>query len=623
MPTKSQRLAAEANGLGQKKPRSMAPEEDALEQQARPDVGWWQEHAFAPRILNPAGVIALQRSIGNQAVQRMLGARRTGPATSNQIQRYVTAQKLATPTKTELKEHVGAEGVALEASKLHSNTRISDNRNAVLLLGDAAAEGSQDLYAHSSLIGPAQSALDKVGNSGSPINLTSGDERDFFGKKLVHIVPQFKDVGRFAELNQYKGTEGAKLYKEETKTMTAPLTELQDEVGEGELSWPKGDRGTDTKAKALNTFRDLLGEERFKTLKTKAVKLEPNVVEEIVDRLQVRIEEIQRLRGDPGEAKLILHKECIKAAHTVMGVTLGGSDRAIYTDSEGVEQTTDPEGRGDEGVQSLTKRIFELLEESLGKEGLAPMIKPHNELDEKEQKQRRILEMESGINAGANPLIGEGYGTVAHTWDPKFKKITGATGNWNMHWAAVVMKDGGDNITLENAADGPIAMDTSWWFQMFGTSKEGQTFHEQMLASNYFGNMATTLRVKPEKDPIVENTAKFDAGHFEEEAKLLLPTIEKRKNEHDQKAPLPLKKLSGRNVEDRLVVALTYAKAHLEPKVRTADKKRLAAWTKSVQDYINSDPLNSPIGKLNPPGTRLTLALADYVLKQLGKVKPG
>jgi hypothetical protein len=84
---------------------------------------------------------------------------------------------------------------------------------------------------------------------------------------------------------------------------------------------------------------------------------------------------------------------------------------------------------------------------------------------------------------------------------------------WNFHWAGVVMKAGADNITLENYAimfpktGDPVKdkenrqraydwTNTDWVFQMYGTVKEGQTFHEQHLKSGTHGTKATTFRVK-------------------------------------------------------------------------------------------------------------------------------
>jgi hypothetical protein len=114
------------------------------------------------------------------------------------------------------------------------------------------------------------------------------------------------------------------------------------------------------------------------------------------------------------------------------------------------------------------------------------------------------------INVAVNPEIGEGY-TMATGYDlPGF---TGGAKAWNFHWAGVVMKAGSDNITLENyavmfPATGDKVKDaqnrqraydytnTDWVFQMYGTVKQGQSFHEEHLRSGTHGTRGTTFRVK-------------------------------------------------------------------------------------------------------------------------------
>jgi hypothetical protein len=60
----------------------------------------------------------------------------------------------------------------------------------------------------------------------------------------------------------------------------------------------------------------------------------------------------------------------------------------------------------------------------------------------------------------------------------------GSDTGWNNHWATVIMRDGMDTVTLENAADpskGPLDR-TSWWFGIYGTRKAGQSFEEEYRA---------------------------------------------------------------------------------------------------------------------------------------------
>ncbi|HEX3760046.1 MAG TPA: DUF4157 domain-containing protein [Kofleriaceae bacterium] len=76
---------------------------------------------------------------------------------------------------------------------------------------------------------------------------------------------------------------------------------------------------------------------------------------------------------------------------------------------------------------------------------------------------------------------------------------------WNKHWGGVVMKDGSDFVTLENDAS-TQGHDTSqqigttdtyvnraWGFAMYGTVQPEQTFHHQMMATEDFGDTATTM----------------------------------------------------------------------------------------------------------------------------------
>jgi hypothetical protein len=120
-------------------------------------------------------------------------------------------------------------------------------------------------------------------------------------------------------------------------------------------------------------------------------------------------------------------------------------------------------------------------------------------------KGRDKFDRKAGINHHANPDIGETY-TMATEGDmPGFKETGGKT--WNYHWGGVVMKDGSDNLTLENFAvtakyaksmgvrQGEF-IDRDWNFDMYGTVDKDQTFHDDHLDSNTHGNRASTLRVR-------------------------------------------------------------------------------------------------------------------------------
>jgi hypothetical protein len=91
---------------------------------------------------------------------------------------------------------------------------------------------------------------------------------------------------------------------------------------------------------------------------------------------------------------------------------------------------------------------------------------------------------------------------------PGFKETSKKT--WNFHWAGVVLKDGADNVTLENFAvtdtyakskgvpQGAF-IDRDWNFDMYGTVDKSQTFHKEHLDSNTHGNTATSMVVRTDK----------------------------------------------------------------------------------------------------------------------------
>jgi hypothetical protein len=92
---------------------------------------------------------------------------------------------------------------------------------------------------------------------------------------------------------------------------------------------------------------------------------------------------------------------------------------------------------------------------------------------------------------------------------------------WNKHWGGVVMKDGADFVTLENDAStqnaptsvqvgqGNVRANSEWGFAMYGTVTPEQTFHDQMMRTQDFGDFASTKRYRrappPQQQPVVNN----------------------------------------------------------------------------------------------------------------------
>ena len=100
-----------------------------------------------------------------------------------------------------------------------------------------------------------------------------------------------------------------------------------------------------------------------------------------------------------------------------------------------------------------------------------------------------------GINRHAQAEVGEAYSVVANR-DENIDQ-----GVWNFHWGGVVMRSGGDSVTMENFAG---SGEDAWDYQAYGPpSKKGQTFHEQQEertkhdgVTPEYGDNPTTIRVK-------------------------------------------------------------------------------------------------------------------------------
>ncbi|MGH3549416.1 MAG: hypothetical protein ACRDQU_15185 [Pseudonocardiaceae bacterium] len=96
------------------------------------------------------------------------------------------------------------------------------------------------------------------------------------------------------------------------------------------------------------------------------------------------------------------------------------------------------------------------------------------------------------VNRFATPGVGQGYTTSSGG------ASTGKS-RWNFHWGGVVAAsdDKADNVVLENYAVGdPSVENTLWTFEMYGTKKDGQTFHDKHKATGQHGTTPTTMTVE-------------------------------------------------------------------------------------------------------------------------------
>ncbi len=96
------------------------------------------------------------------------------------------------------------------------------------------------------------------------------------------------------------------------------------------------------------------------------------------------------------------------------------------------------------------------------------------------------------INRYANPDVGQGY-TISSGG------ASAGKATWNFHWGGVVMEstDGKDKVVLENYATGnPNEENKLWTFDMYGTHKKGQTFHERHEDTLQHGLTPTTMTIE-------------------------------------------------------------------------------------------------------------------------------
>jgi len=239
--------------------------------------------------------------------------------------------------------------------------------------------------------------------------------------------------------------------------------------------------------------------------------------------------------------KLALPSDCGNASGSVTGSKLDGHDRQVVYNKNGKEQTShgfdDKKQKYHDEPHNFSNQVyFDLMPGFIADPANAKyLIEGHHFTVSdgkktlvaiKDALQAKVLyhrlklvgqdafDKAAGINHYANPNIGESYTMATEANIPGFKQQGDMT--WNFHWAGVVMKDGSDNITLENfavteetAKEAGVAqgkyLDREWNFDMYGTVDakgevdENQTFHKEHLDSGTHGTSATSMAVRTDK----------------------------------------------------------------------------------------------------------------------------
>jgi hypothetical protein len=219
----------------------------------------------------------------------------------------------------------------------------------------------------------------------------------------------------------------------------------------------------------------------------------------------------------PSAANLLtLWADCGRSSRVVMGVKGGTPPRARWREGR-TASSYRPKDYSDEIYVKVMRRFLvsakdrPYLVEKVHYTGSPRVLKYPATADEARAQYavlpeyvQRHLDKWARINSGANPDVGGGYTMNTEYTMPGSAEVPGR-GRWNFHWAGVVLKDGTDNVTLENyavASVPPVPEDydianRDWNFEMYGTVKKGQTFHDQHLATGTHGTRASTFEVEP------------------------------------------------------------------------------------------------------------------------------
>ncbi|WP_299403841.1 hypothetical protein [uncultured Roseobacter sp.] len=249
---------------------------------------------------------------------------------------------------------------------------------------------------------------------------------------------------------------------------------------------------------------------------------------------QINAGDLEDDEGVTDDEIMALWTDCGKAARTIMGVQDTGKSPKATTNIGDSAPSGNPADYSNELYPKAIKAFFgskankKFLKKNVHYTtnfiGWVSFVKPKDPKHARKmysalgEEGREAFDKHVGINRFANPEIGDAYTMVTEKDMPGFKS-SGRT--WNFHWAGVIAKDGGDNLTLEGYAVSAASeikeaketmsgqalkdeiarlrkwaadyVDRDWLFQMYGTKRKGETFHDDHLGSGTHGNRATTF----------------------------------------------------------------------------------------------------------------------------------
>ena len=389
----------------------------------------------------------------------------------------------------------------------------------------------------------ADAVADRVVQGRSAADLLNPYQDASGGKGSVQLYTKARWKKSKAKIRV--STNKAILVTQESDEGGQDIWATQDRVDEAEHKLEQA--GSGISIEVTGTTKTIFG----KTMQEVAPSIRNTAITDVDDNDRKKIKEMNqpkdkdRKEDDDGDDRnwLALWTDCGRASREVMG-TGGQAPKGVYKMGDKQKETQksyNPKNWTDELYLNGFKAFMadEGNQAHLKKAGLLKKKKvlffwtkweKTEPVDGKEAK-KFFFELDKagqlafgkqiGMNEGANPEIGQAY-TMATGYDlPGFEK-KGRT--WNFHWAGVIMKDGGDNVTCEGYSVGaskeeinevkakyakePKKMKSElkklrkkyarwvnkdWVSQMYGTDDPKQTFHNEHLTSLTHGTRATSM----------------------------------------------------------------------------------------------------------------------------------
>jgi hypothetical protein len=374
--------------------------------------------------------------------------------------------------------------------------------------GDTALLGSQELYAEPALIASANAKLQQAGKEGSYIELTEGaGEVQVQGQSLTEVVPEFVSKPSTTAHDLVEGANAPGGVDSEGETTGAGSTmALWTDCGRSSGAVTGSQLNGDRSVVYHDNGVEETGKGQDDSSVSSWLKGEPNQLAN-----QVYMDLVPSFIRKPENAKYLVEGVHFEwKAQTGAGAAMGAGAGALAGAGIGALVGGGIGALIGGGLGAAVGGIGGAIAGAGQQERV--FLDPATIVEAKTMYQalgdegRDKFDREAGINHYANPEVGESYSMATEGDMPGFTSKPDKS-TWNYHWAGVIMKDGTDNITLENyavtreyAASKGVPqgefIDRAWLFGMYGTVDKNQTFHRHHLDTDTHGSEATSIRVR-------------------------------------------------------------------------------------------------------------------------------